>query len=846
MVSESVSVNMDQFHDTPSLAHRIVPGQALTRWEMSEPEEIHFPGQPRPMPDKVNYCFINGWVDTGDLPCREALYGYLARRQVDIPKGPFDKVHWGLDGDEVDYSAFKHRPTLVRRSFRCRVVADRAGPATFRITTCGGVNIWLNEDRVASFEPFRRNAPESSDVVIDFPEGKHTLTLLLEDLHERDTVFFFSLKHLSGPSLEVSLDVGVDGRKLAEAGKFLAGLRTDTVFSSRGRVRLIADTVPSSKIDVEVSGPTAFPRGGLNSDPSATPETRHATFRPDELVADLFEVGEAPVGCLAVDLTAVIDGIRLSRRLGMTNLPEPFRLAGSLSERKAQAAQIMTSARGFEPSVAALLAIRNEDAPLVSRIVEATLATIEQRYDCSDFSILPLLRLWRDGAGQLPSGLRDRLRAGFLGYRYWLDAPGNDVMWFWSENHVLCFHAAQLIAGDLFPDEIFPAHGKRGSELAAEAESRLNRWFDAIDEDGLCEWNSAAYYPIDFLGLFSLHDMAPTLRGRASAVLDRIFVMTGLHSTGGVPAGTQGRAYEKELLAGPVTELGSVAAIAFGGDFWTGHDRAAALFCLSAYEPPAEAARFAAPSGDGAISARYTQGYGHAGKLTLWKSSEAQLSTVTDLRTGEKGHQAHVLDVQFAAHPMARFWINHPGELKVWGERRPSLLAGNHVMPAVAQHGPTALAIYDLRRDWTDLFMTQLFAPAQAFDDIEQHQNWLLFRSGSGWAGIWCSHELSPVGGLYQGALRRAHAQCSAWVVSLSRPDETDEQFRNRLMSRQPEFDPQRLNLSARGAKDEFLSLTLGDPLRVDGDVRVFAPLSSVPHVAYDDAPLKPWKLHDA
>ena len=178
------------------------------------------------------------------------------------------------------------------------------------------------------------------------------------------------------------------------------------------------------------------------------------------------------------------------------------------------------------------------------------------------------------------------MRAAFLGYRYWLDAPGNDVMWFWSENHVLCFHTAQLIAGTLFPDDIFPSHGKTGRDMAAEAEARLIRWFDAIDDDGLCEWNSAAYYPIDFLGLFTLHDMAPALRDRVRKVLDRIFVMTGLHTTGGVPAGSQGRAYEKEMLAGPATELGSVAAIAFGGDFRPGLDRAATLFCLSDYEPP--------------------------------------------------------------------------------------------------------------------------------------------------------------------------------------------------------------------------------------------------------------------
>jgi hypothetical protein len=53
------------------------------------------------------------------------------------------------------------------------------------------------------------------------------------------------------------------------------------------------------------------------------------------------------------------------------------------------------------------------------------LTTIEERWDCSDFSILPLLRLWRDArATRSPPPSPDRLRAAFLDYRYWLDEPG--------------------------------------------------------------------------------------------------------------------------------------------------------------------------------------------------------------------------------------------------------------------------------------------------------------------------------------------------------------------------------------------------------------------------------------
>ncbi len=308
-----------------------------------------------------------------------------------------------------------------------------------------------------------------------------------------------------------------------------------------------------------------------------------------------------------------------------------------------------------------------------------------------------------------------------------------------------------------------------------------------------------------------------------------------------MPAGTQGRAYEKELLAGPVTELGSVTAIAFGGAYWPGYDRAAALFCLSDYAPPEGVAALATPKAGQTLTARYTQGFGHAGKLTLWKSAGVQLSTVTGLKTGQHGHQAHVIDVQFAAHPMARLWINHPGELKVWGERRPSLLAGNHVMPAVAQHEATALVIYDVDRDWTTLGLTQLFAPPDAFDSITPAAGWTLFRAGQGRAAVWCSDRLSPVVGLYKGALHRLRSKRSGWIVALAYPDETDSDFQARLARSEPVFDADDLTLGVIDRAGRRLSLGFDDDFRVDGASRPFAPLSTSPHVGPDADNLRPW-----
>jgi len=320
----------------------------------------------------------------------------------------------------------------------------------------------------------------------------------------------------------------------------------------------------------------------------------------------------------------------------------------------------------------------------------------------------------------------------------------------------------------------------------------------------------------------------PALKSRAAALIDQIFVMTGLHTTGGVPAGSQGRAYEKELLAGPATELGSVAAIAFGGPFIASYDRAAVLFCLSDYIPPPLAATLAHPKGT--LQARYTQGLDHLGKLTLFKTPDVQLSTVSDHKTGQPGHQQHVIDVQCAAHPMARLWINHPGELKEWGERRPSLLAGNSHLPRVAQVGPLAALIYDLPDDAFPF--TQMFAPQTAFDTITHENRWTILASGAARIAIWCSAPITPMThGQYTAALHRAPGHRTAWVVAVG-----DETLPAQLG--EPHFE--NLTLTARHG-ETTLTLPFTGPALVNGVPTVFAPLSPTPHIATGNSPLASW-----
>lgn len=114
----------------------------------------------------------------------------------------------------------------------------------FRIVTCGAVHLWVDDARVAGFDPFRRNTPHSSEVSFDLQAGEQVLTLLLKDLHERDTTCIFRLTCLGGPDLEVALPEGLDTERVEEVSQVIAGLRMDKVFYDRGTARLVVDPPP--------------------------------------------------------------------------------------------------------------------------------------------------------------------------------------------------------------------------------------------------------------------------------------------------------------------------------------------------------------------------------------------------------------------------------------------------------------------------------------------------------------------------------------------------------------------------------------------------------------------------
>jgi hypothetical protein len=199
-------------------------------------------------------------------------------------------------------------------------------------------------------------------------------------------------------------------------------------------------------------------------------------------------------------------------------------------------------------------------------MIAADLPAILDCHDCADFTLVPLLwaRLrWPERIGE---GVRAELDSAILNFRYWLDEPGNDVMWFFSENHALLFHTACYLAGGLFPQERFARSGRTGAEQQALGRDRVRGWFDHFDRWEMAEWNSAPYFPIDLKGLCALFALAPDpdIRERARRAIARLAEIVALSAHQGVLTASQGRSYEHSLRPGRSAELSGIARLLWG------------------------------------------------------------------------------------------------------------------------------------------------------------------------------------------------------------------------------------------------------------------------------------------
>ena len=122
---------------------------------------------------------------------------------------------------------------------------------------------------------------------------------------------------------------------------------------------------------------------------------------------------------------------------------------------------------------------------------------MSRRFDCADFRAQLLFKIYKDCEEHLSSKCKELIEGTFLGFKYFMDEPGDDSMCYWSENHQIMFAVAEYLVGQQWPDKIFTNDKKSGREHKEKAKLRIDAWMQQRFNFGFSEYLSNNYLAED-------------------------------------------------------------------------------------------------------------------------------------------------------------------------------------------------------------------------------------------------------------------------------------------------------------------------------------------------------------
>lgn len=765
------------------------PGRPLTAWRVTPIAEERFDVAPRPMQGEMDPFFFltkeKNFIPH-EYPCRtEFASRFRGGRPEERPTPGGLRPVLGFGSPRLDLSGFWFRPTRIAAHAEAVVVCESPGRARLRLATCGGAILRVRGREVLWTAEYKRNFETMAEVEVDLPEGESLVELFLDDLAERDTRFYAQLDWLDGPPAQAGIRIEGDPAHAAAVEATLDTMHFPRVSHDGGPVAL-ALTRP---LPVEARATIRIEGDFMSHDPFPSIE-RILPAGTDRLHISRAE--DLPADFRHFAVTLAVPGFAASRVFG-TEIAHPLGPApATLAERIEEALEAI--AEGGEADTVRAIArlARGDGSPVTRAIIEVALPRIDDCWDCADFALVPLIwcrTRWPDLLGE---DLCARIDATIRGYRYWMDEPGDDVQWYFSENHALLFHTAAHLGGHLLPDATFNRSGRTGAEQSAVGAERLRAWLDHFETWEMAEFNSAPYFPIDLKGLTALFALSPDpgIRERAGRGIARLVEIVANSAHRGVLTGAQGRSYEHTLRASRTLELSAIGRMLWG----TGshgsrfHATPQLALCLRDHGLvlPDLAPR-AVWDADDAQEWTFAQGEGCIAKLYHHKTRDHAMGSIAAYRWFEWGYQETLVHARLGTDPDAQVWINHPGEVIHSGYGRPSYWGGSASAPRVQQYRDLALVVFDGVPPQPDF--THAFFPAAAFDAARLEDDTAWASAGDARLMLRASGSLVEVAeGPSAGCELRLAGRTGWWLIRLGSQERhgTPEDFEARFAALAP------------------------------------------------------------
>ncbi len=165
-------------------------------------------------------------------------------------------------------------------------------------------------------------------------------------------------------------------------------------------------------------------------------------------------------------------------------------------------------------------------------VIRRDLHRVNNYEDTSDFDVNGYLRMlyFNNVTHVMSNDLETELKNTVLNFSYWIDEPtlegypSDFDMYYWTENHMILFHAAELMAGQFYRNETFPKSGMTGQQHVDHAIPLIDQWLDWRGTFGFSEFHSNIYYSLDLGAILNVVEFAEDedLSIKAKMVVDQM------------------------------------------------------------------------------------------------------------------------------------------------------------------------------------------------------------------------------------------------------------------------------------------------------------------------------------
>jgi len=721
-------------------------------------------------------------------PCRTA-YIAQARGKAPIPSQQPDWVNarniLPMGSQKLDLSGFWFRATRIQAWARTAVYAEQAGTATLSLGICGAATLFVNQQEAGWLAPVIRNAVTDAQFSVELKQGMNELTVFMDDLAERDAVLTLSLNFISGPNTHPAMPYTVSDDLVKSIEQSLLDMHLNQSHYDDADIYLELPTPLAfdAQLSVNIAGHFM----------AHDQESIIKQIDKGQRQIKLCHSSELPADYRYFHLSLSAQGFICHATLGAeisvrSTCEKP---AATVPARARQTIDWLASNAEKDTSRALACLARGtpSDLKIAQQIIAAALPSIEHCWDCADFTLVPMLWGRIVYADKISDQLRSEIDRTLLAYRYWMDEPGNDVQWYFSENHALLFHTSAYLAGNLLATETFNKSERTGKEQSAVGRQRLLEWFDHFETSEMAEFNSAPYFPIDLKGLTALFALAPDrdIQARAHQAINRLIEIVANSSHQGVITAAQGRSYQHSLCAADTLELTAIARMLWGVGAYGAHIGCLPqlALCLSQYDLTIEEFKDRACwQSDDAQEWAYCQGKAGFAKLYHYKTRDTALGSCASYRWSEWGYQETLIHGRIGDNPLAQFWINQPGEMIQAGYGRPSFWGGSASIPRVQQYRNLAIVKFSGVAPQPDV--THCWFPTASFDQWQLAKDRACAQSANGLLAIKTSSELTLID---KGASAHNELRCAGrstlWVLRLGSGDNLSYFAKQHLLAAQ-------------------------------------------------------------